>query len=229
LDQDDAIAVFKITVPFHPDMIEDFLRAILGMPPGISRINKDLAVMRQLTRPLADQIIPWENEHELELMALKMDLKAQKRGMDKILIGTIQSIYFEPMVTFAYRDYVKGVREALLYCRTRNIEFVYRIKRNGIDVFMNGNQVAVIDDHGIMYGLKSRSALGSIRPYSTDLLSIVVLDREAGHLFNPLRPHSDIQRAFFLMTGLKDDEERIFLSLGLYELIIRMITNKRKK
>jgi len=210
-------------------MIEDFLRAVLGMPPGISRINKDLVVMRQLTRPIADQIIPWEQEKELELMSLKMEIKSQKRGMDKIILGSIQSIYFEPMVTFAYRDYVKGVREALLYCRTRNIEFVFRIKKKDVDVFMNGTQVAIMDQQGVMHGVKSRSALGSVRPYSTDLLSVIVLDREAGHLFNPLRPHSDVQRAFFLMTGLKDEEERIFLALGLYELITRMLVNKKKK
>ena len=210
-------------------MIEDFLRAVLGMPPGISRINKDLVVMRQLTKPIADQIIPWEQEKELELMALKMEIKSQKRGMDKIMLGAIQSIYFEPMVTFAYRDYVKGVREALLYCRTRNIEFVYRIKKKDVDVFMNGTQVDIIDQQGVMHGMKSRSALGSVKPYSTDLLSVIVLDREAGHLFNPLRPHSDVQRAFFLMTGLKDEEERIFLALGLYELITRMLVNKKKK
>ena len=210
-------------------MIEDFLRAVLGMPPGISRINKDLVVMRQLTRPIADQIIPWEQEKELELMSLKMEIKSQKRGMDKIILGSIQSIYFEPMVTFAYRDYVKGEREALLYCRTRNIEFVFRIKKKDVDVFMNGTQVAIMDQQGVMHGVKSRSALGSVRPYSTDLLSVIVLDREAGHLFNPLRPHSDVQRAFFLMTGLKDEEERIFLALGLYELITRMLVNKKKK
>ena len=210
-------------------MIEDFLRAVLGMPPGISRINKDLAVMRQLTRSIADQIIPWEKEKELELMSLKMEIKSQKRGMDKIMLGSIQSIYFEPMVTFAYRDYMKGVREALLYCRTRNIEFVYRIKKKDVDVFMNGTQVAIIDQQGIMHGVKSRSALGGVKPYSTDLLSIIVLDREAGHLFNPLRPHTDIQRAFFLMAGLKDEEERIFLALGLYELITRKLINKKNK
>jgi len=210
-------------------MIEDFLRAVLGIPPGISRINKDLAVMRQLTKPIADQIIPWEDENELELMSLKMDVRTQKRGMDKMILGSIQSIYFEPMATFAYRDYVKGVREALLYVRTRNLEFVYRIKKRDIDVFLNGNQVAIIDQQGVMHGLKSRSALGGVKPYSSDLLSVIVFDREAGHLFNPFRPHSDVQRAFFLMTRLKDEELRIFLALGLYELITRMLENKKKK
>lgn len=210
-------------------MIEDFLRALLGIPPGTTRINKDLAIMRQLTKPIADHIIPWEKEKELELMALKADIKTQKRGMNRMILGSIQSIYVEPMVTFAYMYYVKGTREGLLYCRTRELEIVYRIKKKDIDVFLNGNLVAIIDAQNIMYGLKSRSALGRVKPYSADLLSIVILDREAGHLFNPLRPHSEVQRAFYLMTKLDDDEERIFLTLGLYELVMRMLANKKKK
>lgn len=210
-------------------MIEDILRALLGIPPGPSRINKDLAIMRQLTKPVADEIIPWEKEKELELMSLKLDIKSQKRGMDKMILGSIQSIYVEPMVAFAYMDYVKGTREGLLYCRSRDLEIVYRIKRRDIDVFLNGNHVAILDQENVMYGLKTRTALGRVKPYSADLLSIVVLDKEAGHLFNPIRPHSEVQRAFFLMTKLDDDEERIFLTLGLYELVIRMITNKKRK
>ena len=149
-------------------MIEDFLRALLGIPPGATRINKDLAIMRQLTKPVADELIPWEDENELELMALKMEVKSHKRGMDRILMGTIQSIYVEPMITFAYMDYVKGSREALLYCRSRNLEIVYRIKSKAVDVFLNGNQVAIIDQENIIYGLKSRSCLLYTSPSPRD-------------------------------------------------------------
>ena len=210
-------------------MIEDILRAVLGIPPGITRINKDLSIMRDVTKPVADQLIPWEEEGELELLALKMEVKSHKRGMDRMLVGSLQSIYFEPMIAFAYMDYVKGAREALLYCRTKTLELVYRIKKRDIDVFFNGNHVAIIDQQGVMHGLRSRSALGLIRPYSSDLLSVIVLDREAGHLFNPLRPHTDIQRAFYLMTRMQEEEQRIFLAMGLYEIITRMLVNKKKK
>lgn len=185
--------------------------------------------MRQVARPLVEQLIPWEDEKEVELMSLKLEVKAQKRGLDKIILGSVQSIYFEPMVVFAYKDYVKGTREALLYCRTVKLEIVYRIKKNDIDVYLNGKQVAIIDPNNIMYGLRSKSALGRVVPYSTDLLSIIIWDRETGHLFNPSRPHSDVQRAFYLMTQLSDEEQGIFLALGMYELITRTLLNKKRK
>jgi hypothetical protein len=210
-------------------MIEDILRAVLGLSPGVSRINKDLAFMRQMARPVVEQLIPWEKEKELELMSLRVDIKSQKKGMDRIIIGSIQSIYFEPMVVFAYKDYVKGSRDALLYCRTINLEIVYRIKKRDIDVYLNGTQVAVIDFQNVMYGLRSKKALGRIRPYSADLLSLIIWDKEVGHLFNPLRPHSDVQRAFYTLAELNDEEEGIFLALGLQEFITRVLANKKRK
>ena len=210
-------------------MIEDIIRGVLGMPPGVKKINKDLAVMRQIARPIVDLLIPWEEEKEIELMSLKLDVKSQKRGFDKIILGSIQSIYFEPMVAFAYKDYVKGTREALLYCRTTQKEIVYRIKKNDIDVYLNGKQVAIIDPNNVMYGLRSKSVLGKVVPYSGDLLSIIIWDRETGHLFNPSRPHSDIQRAFYLMTQLSEEEQGIFLAFGMYELITRKLLNKKSK
>ncbi len=109
-------------------MIEDIFRAIFRLAPSEKRINADIATMRQLTRPLADQVIPWEKEHEIELLSLNATMKTQKDGMDKILWGVLQSIYFEPMAAWAYKDYVKGEQDALLYCRTKEAEFIYRIR-----------------------------------------------------------------------------------------------------
>ena len=108
-------------------MIEDLFRMVLKIPPGIRKINQDLDVMRQILRPLQDHLIPFQEEKELELMSLKHEVKTQKQGLDKILWGNIHSIYYEPMVGFAYKDYIKGVRDALLYCRTKNQEFIFRI------------------------------------------------------------------------------------------------------
>ncbi len=210
-------------------MIEDLLRAVLGLPPGVKKINKDLATMRQMTMPVAERIIPWEEEKELELMSLNLDFKTQKKGLDRIVVGTIKSIYFEPMVAFAYKDYIKGSREALLYCKTSQKELVFRIKKRVVDVYLNSGQVAVINMEGEMFGLKSKTNLGYVKRYSGDLLSIIVKEKEAGHLFNPNSPHSSVQRAFYLMKKLDAEEQNIFLALGLYELLTRIIVRKKKK
>ena len=210
-------------------MIEDIIRSILGMPPGASRINKDLASIRAITFPMVEQIIPWESERELELMSLKIQYQSKKSGMDKILVGNIQSIYFEPMVAFAYKDYVKGSREALLYCRTSKKELVYILKKHETEIYLNGRQVAILDLKNMLHGIRSRSVIGGIRPYSPDLLSVIIQNKEAGHVFNVARPHSDIQRAFYMIADLSEEEENIFLALGLYELLIKSLANKKKK
>jgi hypothetical protein len=210
-------------------MIEDIIRSVLGMPPGANKINRDLEAMREMARPVMTLLIPWEEEKELELMSLRVDYKSQKKGFDKVLMGTVQSIYFEPMVVFSYLKYDKKSREALLYCRTVNREIVFRIKKRDVDVYLNGSHVAIINQHNILYGVRSKSALGQVRHYSADLLSIFIREKDVGHLFNPLRPHSDVQRAFYLIADLNEEEEGIFLTLGLFELITRTLSNKKKK
>ena len=210
-------------------MIEDIIRKVLGMPPGTRKINQDLETMRQIIKPYQPHLIPFVEEKELELMSLKLEVKSQKKGLDRILNGTLQSIYNEPMVTFAYKDYIKGVREALLLCRTSHSELIFRIKKMDVDVYLNGTQVAMIDRNNIMHGIRSRMALGRIRPYSNDLLSMIIKEREVGQMFNPLRPHNQQQRAFTLLSNLDDEEEAIFLALGLFEILTSLLTNKRKK
>lgn len=208
-------------------MIEDLIRKAFGLSPGTRRINQDLAVIREMIRPVQAQLIPFQEENELELMSLKCDIKAQKQGFDKILLGTIQSIYYEPMVTFGYKDYVKGERDALMVCRTKNMEFIFRIKKKDVDVYFNGNQVALIDMNNVMHGLRSRSVLARMKTYSSDLISVFVKEKEAGHVFNPLRPHAHQQRAFSMLRNLDNEEEGIFLAISLYEIVNRLISNKR--
>lgn len=210
-------------------MIKDILRTVLGMAPGAKKINLDLAAMRQHCKPIVEQLIPWEEEKELELLSLNVNFISTKRGLDKMVFGTIQSIYYEPMVVFGYKDYIKGQRDALLYCRTRNLEFIYRLKRRDTDVYFNGNHVAVLDQAGILHGMRSKQTLGGVKPYSNDLLSFIVQGKDVGHMFNPSKPHNEQQRAFFVLATLEEEEEYILLALGLFELVNRLLANKKKK
>lgn len=207
-------------------MIEDLFRMVLKIPPGTRRINQDLEVMRQLIRPFHDHLIPFQDENEMELMSLKYEVKSHKQGLDRMLVGNIFSIYYEPMVAFAYKDYIKGVRDAMLYCRTRTSELIFRIKKRDVDVYFNGKQVALIDSNNVLHGIISRSILGRLKPYSNDLISIIVKDREVGQMFNALRPHSPQQRAYTLIANLNQEEEGIFLALTIYDIITKLIADK---
>lgn len=208
-------------------MIEDLFRMVLKLPPGVRKINHDLGIMREILRPIQDQLIPFQDENEIELMSLKCEIKSQKRGLDRISTGHIHSIYYEPMVAFTYKDYIKGVRDALICCRTRTTEIIFRIKKRDVDVYFNGNQVALIDQHNVMHGLRSKGILGRTRPYSSDLISVMVKEREVGQMFNPLRPHSPQQRAFTLIANLNQEEEGIFIAVALFELVTRLMSNKK--
>ena len=210
-------------------MIEDLFRAIFRLSPSEKRINTDIATMRRITRPVADEIIPWEREREIDLLSLNATTKSEKDGMDKIWWGALQSIYFEPMAVWAYKTYVKGSREALLYCRTKETELIYRLQPKKTDVYFNGKFTAWIDPQGAMYGVRSRQLLGRFRPYSADWISVVIGDRESGHVFDAGRPHPPQQRAFMLLRQMEQEAELIFLAFGFYLVLTRRLANKKPK
>lgn len=198
------------------------------MPPGNRKINEDLGFMRELIRPAISALIPFQEENELEILSLRHEEKTHKQGLDKVIAGTMQSIYYEPMVAFAFKDYIKGSREALLLCRTRSMEFIYRLGKTGTDVFFNGTPAGWIDFHGVLFGVNSKKELARTKRYSKEMLSVFIKGAEAGHLYDPLQPYTSQQRAYSMLGNLKDEDETIFLAVTLYELLTRKVPNKNQ-
>lgn len=210
-------------------MIEDLLRSILGLSPGEKRINQDIAKMRELTRGVATEIIPWEKEDEMELFSLNITHQTKKDGMDKITQGVIQSIYFEPMAVYAYKDYVKGSRESLLYCRTKETEFIFRLLKERTDIYFNGKLTAYIDMQSMMYGYKSKQLLCRITQDTYDWMGIRIGKEMIAQVFDPTRPHATQQRAFSLYGKMEQEEKLIVRAAGFYALLTRWLGQKVKK
>lgn len=210
-------------------MIEDMLRSLFGLSPGEKRINQDIAKMRELTRLPAYDIIPWEKEGEMELFSLNITHQTKKDGMDKIRQGVIQSIYFEPMAVYAYKDYVKGTRESLLYCRTKEAEYIYRLLKNRTDIYFNGKLTASIDLNHVMVGHRSKQILCRITQDTYDWMGIRIGKELVAQVFDPTRPHASQQRAFSIYGKLAQEEKLIVQAAGFYALLTRWLGQKVKK
>jgi hypothetical protein len=206
-------------------IIEDIFRLILGVPPSPAKIKKDLEVMRLETTSWYDSLIPWQQEKELELLSLTQERKWVKNSIDRILIGVFQSIYTEPMFTYAYVDYMKGKgKNAVVQIRTKAHEFVYRIKKKITEVIVDGQFVAVINPEGVMYSVRTRRQLGRVSEISRDYFGIIIGEKEVAHLLNPDTIDRVNPRAFIILENMTDQEELLFTSISLIEVVLR--TNK---
>lgn len=191
-----------------------------NMPPSKGRLNKDLDKMRTELKPWVEQLVPW-NREEMELFSLNQINQTIKKSVATTAKGMFTSIYHEPMLAYAYKKYVSANLNALLYIRTAKHEFVYRIKKDKIQIMADGHAIGTLKEDGVLYGTRRNQPLASIGQNKDKLLlPVVVKDREIAHLINPKLASQANPRAFDLLSdNMTEEEETVFLALGALEVV----------
>jgi len=199
---------------------------LVNFNPGKKRVQEDIRKMREELAPWVAKLVPWSKD-EMELFSLNQIHQTVKKGIVRTAKGVYTSIYHEPMLAYAYKEYVSPGTNALLYVRTSKHEFVYRMRNKGIQIAMDGKAIGTIDEEMRLYGGKKNRLLARINKPSEEtplLLPVVVNDREVASLVNPDLTNSPNPRAFeFLKDDLQPDEENLLMSLAALELVQRTI------
>jgi hypothetical protein len=127
------------------------------------------------------------------------------------------------MIQYAYKKYANS-KNAVLLAKTSNREFIYRIHKKGIQIYLNNEPLGVLKRDGILYS-KANRPLAQIKP-NNDAFStpILVNNIEKGNLVNPKRSERENPRAFELIAPMQGKEEDYFLSLAMLELSMRNIS-----
>ncbi|HLF65388.1 MAG TPA: hypothetical protein VI603_16605 [Saprospiraceae bacterium] len=201
-------------------MLEDIIRKLLKAPPSQRRILADLTVMADETRPWRDKVIPWEEEREMELLSLNREYKWVKQSFNRLLKGVFHSIYHEPMLTYAYKNYIKGGHFALFYAATLSHQFIYQKQKTRTDFFIDGEHVGYLTPEWLMYSHRRR-LLGRRNRFSDDYFTVVVWDREVAHMRDPRRVDRVNPRAFEIMDSLNDKEELLLMAIAFLTMIER--------
>ena len=191
--------------------------------PSQRKVNADLKAMQEKLEPVISKLVPWERE-EMELFSLNQTDQVVEKGLVDSARGVFTSIYHEPMLAYAYKDYVTlgKKKDALLYAKTALHEYVYRIKGDEIKVMADGTAIGVIRSDGTMYapGRKNKAIASVKRNPNELLLPVLVGDREVAAITNPANTSQPNPRAFDLISDdITPDEEKIFLSLAILEII----------
>lgn len=201
-------------------MIEDILRSIFSAPPSQRRIEADLQIMAKEIQPWRDEVIPWEEENELELLSLQQEKKWVSHSMGKFLKGVFMSIYHEPMMAFAFKAYHKQGHYAVCFAATASHQFIYHRTKTRTEFFINGQHAGFMTADGLMYSHRKR-LLGRRSRLSDEFFAMVIWDREAAHLRDPARKYTLAPRAFELVEKLSDKEELLLLAITFLTLIER--------
>lgn len=176
--------------------------------------------MASLLEHWREKLIPWQEENELEIFSLNLEKKQVNKRMMRVQTGAFFSIYNEPMMTFAYRDYSKGLKNTLIFARTLAHQFVYRAKTKRTDVFIDGQHACLIAPNGIMYGGRRNQELGKLYRMNPEYYGIEIWGREVAHLRDPATVDTVNPRAFEIMEEMNDREELLFLAFAFLKIIL---------
>lgn len=192
--------------------------------PNEKSVKQDVEKFRLGLSARNQELVPWSNE-EMELLSLKeVEQKINNRG-SKEVEGTLLSIYQEPMVQYSYKKYVQQ-NNAVLLAKTSDREYIFRMHKKGIQIYLNNEPLGLLRKNGILY-TPSNKTVAQIKPskeaYATPIL---VNNVEKGSILNPDKTDREMPRAFELVSPMKRKEEDYFLSLAILELAMRNITNK---
>jgi hypothetical protein len=193
-----------------------------NLPPGKHRMQKQLQRLKADTGKWAGELVPLSKE-ELDLLSHGQQKHAVSKRFGYQAKGVYTSIFHEPLLAYNYRKYLGKKRNALLYARTHQHEYVYWVRNGRTTLYIDGQEVGRIEANGILHGLKTGKELARIHAGGNQkLLPVKVGDREVGSL-TP-KPGSAVkglnERAFeFLREDMTEKEELLFLALAVKTLV----------
>jgi len=190
--------------------------------PSNRRIDQDLQKMKADMDKWVDDLVPL-TEEELELFSFNQEKQVIRKGLSKTAKGIYTSIYHEPAVAYSYKEYLGSGRRALLYVRTSEHEFVYSVSKKGIKIGINNKSVGTLKEDGVLYGARSNRMIARINRDNPELLLPIIVNEKEVASVAPYQPQKDAKlgkRAFeFVREDMSQDEEEVFLSLGILEVI----------
>lgn len=190
--------------------------------PSKARIHQDILAMREEVKEWQAQLIPWTKE-ENELLSLTQTSKTVKTKIGKIQKGLFNSIYHEPMLIYGFKEYLPDGKSALLYVSTKKWDFFYLIKKKSVIIYINNDAVGTLNAKGQLISADGKRIYAEIDRSQNELIPVTIGEQQVGYIKNPDTVDTINPRAVQLLKTINDDEETIFFSLAIYEIIYRII------
>ena len=190
----------------------------LFLNSGRQQEEQDIKSLREHIRDLVDKLVPLTKE-ELSLLSLNQNNRSVSKRINSITSGTFLSIYNEPLIAYAYKDYVGSDKATLLVQTTKDV-WTYSIARGKTKVYFNDQPVGIISGDGTLKGMESKRVLANVEmDHNASSHPLFVGDRQVGHVNNPRIASEGLARAFTIFGNMEKDEKELFLSLSFLSLV----------
>jgi hypothetical protein len=187
---------------------------------GKNRVAQEKENLTELVHNLSGDLIPWSKK-DAELLSFgTIEKKIYKGDSAK---GIFVSIYDEPMMAFATKEFNRAKLTKMTIAHTKNHKFFYLDTPKAIQCYFNDQQIGFMKEDYMFYSMKKRLA-GRINSGGHDSYSTVIYkDAELG-LINPLSFDSPFSKRVFDLINdkLTTEGEIILMCLTFYYLIDKL-------
>ncbi len=194
---------------------------LTNFTPGQSKVQGDVDKMKSEIQPWTEELVEWKKE-ELNLLSFNNINKQIKRGIVKTAKGVLTSIYQEPLIAYSFKQYFGNKKNAVLYARTADREFQYRIREKAVAVSVDGQPLGLIQADGRLLDAETKQLTARINRTDDELtLPIIIKDREVAGLLKPIagQSPSSTDRAFEFVNQVEPADEELILSLTIWEIL----------
>lgn len=210
------IFTFVLAAGFIIAQLVDFF---LSINSGSGQTRRDVAELKSKIATYISSLVPMTHK-ELELLSINQTGVVANRGVSTIKSGAFTTIYHEPLVAFAYKKYKYPADKSLLLVSTEEDDFIYMTKGTQTQVFVNNNELGMIDPDGTLYESKTKKQLAHIS--ADPVLSshpVKIEGREVGEIVNARLNQSPNPRAYQFLEEMNEREAQIFKALTFLSLI----------
>ena len=168
---------------------------------------------------MVKELVPL-NPSELELLSVNQSGVEVSRGLNAVQTGMFTSVYHEPLLAYAYKQYKYPEDSSFLLVSTSSDDFIYKSEGQRTQVFLNNSELGIIDSEGNMYDPSSNSLIARIE--ADHVLSshpVKIGDKEVGEIVNLRLNESPNPRAYQFLEKMDEREEKIFKALTFLSMV----------
>lgn len=122
-------------------IIKTLLDFFGGISSTKSAIKKDIKRLTQILEGY--ELAPWEHD-ELDIISRIAEIKNDRQALADVQVGTFLSIYHEPLLAFALKEY-RGSERRLVVVRYNEEIYSFIVSKNGAKIIDEGKAKGDID------------------------------------------------------------------------------------
>lgn len=201
-------------------MIFDLIKDVILLGSGRGRLEREIKGLRPFIDP--KELIPWA-DGELGLLSLQVQHKTKKSFFNTVVSGFFKTIYAESVIGYAYKDVYTGTKRGIIFAKSLNHEFVYRLSQGVAQVYIDGRSIGFIDYQGRLISNRRNRILAMIEQNSGATQEISIGEQRIGNLNKPTTDAALHERAVHIFKEIDNSEQPLIVSLVIFEILKRNI------